>query len=205
MTAIEWIVLAAYGSLAVELLVFPIPSEASALQLVGAHGTSSAPALQRAYALPLAQRIVRYLVPTAACVTLFLLPMLVVWLPELRDTLAPMRHPDLLWPGVAMIVVGRVMTFASVLQLRAAKRREALPLGLFVRSRNPGLVGMFVVYLGFCLAVGGPWLWLGAPLYFGNMHARVKLEEACLAERFAASWQRYARRVPRYLPLPGLR
>ena len=64
---------------------------------------------------------------------------------------------------------------------------------------------MFLMYAGLCAAVGGPWLWLGAPLYFLNMHARVRLEEAELLARFAGSWQDYQRAVPRYLPLPGLR
>lgn len=205
MTAADIVLLAAYASLVVELVVFPIPSEASVVQLVGSHGAGDAPELAAARARSLPARIVRFLLPTALCIALFLLPLVWVFAPGARAALAPWSHPDLLWPGVAVVVLGRYLTFGSVLQLRAAKRRDELPGGVFLRSRNPGLVGMFVMYAGLCVAVGGPWLWLGAPLYFANMHARVKLEEANLDARFSSSWREYVRRVPRYLPFSGLR
>jgi len=201
----DYVVLCAYASLLVELVVFPIPSEASVVQLVGKHGSGDAPALAAARAASLPARLLRYLLPTAACVALFLLPLAVTLVPATREALAPWSHAALLWPGLFLVVAGRTITFWSVLQLRAAKRRDELPGGAFLRSRNPGLVGMFVVYAGLCLAIGGPWLWLGAPLYFANMHARVKLEEANLDARYSSSWRDYAHRVPRYLPFPGLR
>ena len=50
-----------------------------------------------------------------------------------------------------------------------------------------------------------PWLWLGLPLYVSNMHNRVLMEEAFLHARHGEVWRAYAARVPRYLPLPGLR
>lgn len=205
MNAPELVLLAAYASLLVELVAFPIPSEASVVQLVGPNGGGDAPALRAARASSLPVRVLRYLLPTAACVALFLLPLLVVLVPSTRMALAPWSHEGLLWPGIALVVVGRAVTFWSVLDLRAARRRDELPGGAFLRSRNPGLVGMFVMYAGLCVAVGGPWLWLGAPLYLANMHVRVQLEEASLAARYGACWRDYARRVPRYLPFSGLR
>ena len=205
MTLAEYVVLAAYGSLLLEIVVFPIASEASVLQLVGGRERSSSPALLAARNAAMPLRVLRYLVPTAICILLFALPIVVVLAPATRSILAPWSAAELAAPGVAAVVVGRALTFGSVLQLRAAKRRDELPAGCFRHSRNPGLVGMFLMYAGLCVATGGPWLWLGAPLYFFNMHARVKLEEAELRARFDGSWRDYECSVPRYLPIPGLR
>jgi protein-S-isoprenylcysteine O-methyltransferase Ste14 len=93
-----------------------------------------------------------------------------------------------------------------VLQLRRRRRRGGdFAMGWFRWSRNPGLCGMFVFYLGLAAAFGAPVLWIGGPVYFANMHRRVRLEEAHLAAGDGSAWRDYAARVSRYLPLPGLR
>lgn len=199
------VLFAAYGSLVVEIGLFPIASEASVVQLVCRSEAASVPEIVAARAASLPLRILRYLVPTALCVALFALPLAVVLAPSSAAVLAPWSRQELAWPGLTVLVFGRALTFASVLQLRRAKRLDQIPGGLFRVSRNPGLVGMFLMYAGLCLFTGGPWLWLGAPIYFGNMHVRVKYEESDLRARFGTSWREYERSVPRYLPLPGLR
>ena len=205
MSAPDLILVAAYVSLGAELVCFPISSEASVAHLVGGVGSPSSPALDAARRAALARRVAQYLLPTAVCVALFLLPLLVTFAPSTRPYAAPWTAASMVWPGLSLVVVGRVITFGSVLQLRRARRLRQLPGGMFRWSRNPGLVGMFVMYFGLCLAVGGPWLWLGAPLYFANMHARVRLEESDLDLRFGDAWREYTCRAPRYLPVRRVR
>ena len=205
MSAPELVLLAAYASLVVELVCFPIPSEASVMHLLGCAGSATSPALLAARRAALSARIVRYLVPTAICVTLFLLPLVVSLAPWTQGYIAPWSAPGLVWPGLSLVLAGRALTFGSVLQLRRARRARELPDGLFRWSRNPGLVGMFVMYAGLCVSIGGPWLWLGAPLYVANMHARVRLEESDLDARFGLTWRDYAFTAPRYLPVRGMR
>lgn len=201
------IVLVAYASLIVELTVFPIPSEASTLDLLTKAPGEQADtdALSVARSRSTANKLFVFLLPTGTGVLLFLMPLAAIAWPPLAAYLFPMPIPSMLLAGLVVVVLGRVLTFSSVLQLRAAKRRKAIPAGWFRHSRNPGLVGMFAFYLGLCLAFGGPWLWLGVPIYFANMHHRVRLEEANLEAAHGASWCSYADRVARYLPLPGLR
>ena len=71
MTLADYVVLAAYGSLLLEIGVFPIASEASVLQLVGGRERSSSPALLAARSAAMPLRVLRYLVPTAICILLF--------------------------------------------------------------------------------------------------------------------------------------
>lgn len=205
MSWIGLLVLLAYASLLVEITCFPIPSEASTWQLLartpGAHGD----ALLRARARSLPDRFVRYLVPTAFCVALFLVPLAIVLWPSLLGGWLVAVPPAGVAIGAVLVALGRALTFVSVLQLRARRRDAQRALGLFAWSRNPGLLGMYLFFAGLCTLSGLPLLWLGLPLYIGNMHARVRFEESHLASRGGASWAAYAARVPRYLPLPGLR
>jgi protein-S-isoprenylcysteine O-methyltransferase Ste14 len=204
MNTTEWIVLCAYASLVIELTVFPIPSEASTLQLFGQAKSSESP-LARTHDWSAIRKVICLLLPTAMGVVLFLLPLVSMLKLGINDYLFWMTLPQLETVGVILVLCGRVLTFWSVLQLRRAKGRSTIPAGLFRYSRNPGLVGMYSFYLGLCVIFGGPWLWLGVPLYIGNMHYRVRLEEAALQVRHGANWSAYADRVARYLPLPGLR
>ncbi len=200
--------IAAYATLLLELTVFPIPSEASTWQLLAGtdrrDGTNAA-ALQRVHATARSQRVLTLLVPTALGVLAWLVPLLLVVVPSWRSRLCVDVPPVVVALGIAAIALGRAITFGSVLQLRAAKRHERLPGGLFRRSRNPGLVGMYVCYLGLMLGYGVPLLAIVLPLYVWNMHRRVRLEEAQLDFAHGASWRDYAALVPRYLPFPGLR
>ena len=203
--------IAAYATLLVELTVFPIPSEASTWQLLAARGDrersdgANAAALQRVHATARSRRVLTLLLPTALGVLAWLVPLLLIVLPSCRPALSVSLPDAVVFGGIAAIALGRAITFGSVLQLRAAKRHERLPGGLFRHSRNPGLVGMYVCYLGLMLGYGLPLLAVVLPLYVGNMHRRVRLEEAQLDFEHGASWRDYAARVPRYLPFPGLR
>lgn len=206
MNAIDVVVLAAYASLLVEIVVFPIPSEASTWQIVAASpndgGGGNSDALERARRRSKPQKLLRYFVPTATCVLLWLVPLAVTFVPALGAVLWCARPAALEIPGVVLIVLGRAITFASVLQLRAQRRTRGEPRWLFLRSRNPGLVGMFTCYAGLCCLFSSPLLWLGLPLYVANMHARVRMEEAHLAAASGARWRDYAARVPRYVGRP---
>jgi len=204
MNVTDVVVLAAYASLVVELTVFPIPSEASTWQLLAADAAANASAddaLQQARARSWPRKVLTLFLPTALGVVLWLLPLACILVPGVAAAVRCAPMPWLWVPGLALVVLGRALTFTSVLQLRAQRRRGSAPGWLFRHSRNPGLVGMFACYLGLCCLFGSPLLWLGLPLYLGNMHGRVRMEEAHLAARLGAAWTDYAARTPRYLGL----
>ncbi|HEX6813771.1 MAG TPA: methyltransferase domain-containing protein [Planctomycetota bacterium] len=206
MNVADAIVLLAYASLLVEITVFPVPSEASTWQLLASTNGAGDSVLARARRAPLWRKILQYFAPTALGVLLFLVPLACIVVPAARDAWSTPGSPALIGLGLVCIVLGRVTTFTATLQLRVQRRAGGgPPQGLFRWSRNPGLCGMYLFYIGLCLASGVPWLWLGLPLYVGNMHQRVRMEEANLLALHGETWRDYAERVPRYagLPRPG--
>lgn len=214
MDPVAVLVLVAYASLVVELVAFPIPSEASTYQLLLGTEPDVAPgdALARARGRAVATKLLVYLAPTALGVALFLLPLLLVvepsairWLLPLPPLDAPHARwaPHVRWLGAALVVAGRALTFTSVLQLRRARRESGFSVrGLFRFSRNPGLVGMYAFYLGLAFLFPCAALFAGLIPYVWNMHRRVLMEESQLVRALGDDYRAYLARVPRYLPAP---
>ncbi len=72
--------------------------------------------------------------------------------------------------------------------------------GPFARTRNPGYLGMALIYTGISLAANRrcPLVALPAVLAIVDRGV-VRREEAYLTERFGDDYERYRRRVPRWL------
>ena len=199
------LVLIGFSSLMVQLLVFPVPSEASVYQLLGRtnDGSDHDTRVARARGLSPVLKLMRYLVPTALGISLFLIPVIAaVWRPVV-DYLIPLRSLEAGWAlglGACLLLGGQAVTLVSVLQLRRSKIRSGLhSSGLFRWSRNPGLLGMYAFYLGLCFLFPCAVLFVGLIPYVWNMHTRVLIEESHLSSRLGAPYASYKTRVPRYL------
>ncbi len=218
----DFVVLAAYGTLILELVVFPIPSEASTYQLffkaegdgndghrdatASSEGPGADPrssdALSQARSRSALIKFVRFFLPTAFGVLLFLIPLVALPWPKILDFLGPLPNWRIPVLGITLVVAGRLLTFLSVLQLRPSKKGGAgitRPRGFFAFSRNPGLVGMYSFYLGICFLFPCILLFLGFFPYVLNMHQRVLMEESYLLETLGSGYREYFDRVPRYL------
>ncbi len=199
------VVLIGFGSLLVQLLLFPVPSEASVYQLLLeaddeiAHDTRLGQARVRSPA----SKLLTYFLPTAIGVVLFLIPVAAAFWRSLIDYLVPLHGLDTVWSlglGAVLVLCGQAVTFVSVLQLRRHKIQSELQhSGLFEWSRNPGLVGMYGFYLGLCFLFPCVVLFVGLIPYVWNMHTRVLMEESHLGARLGAPYANYMARVPRYL------
>jgi protein-S-isoprenylcysteine O-methyltransferase Ste14 len=72
--------------------------------------------------------------------------------------------------------------------------------GPFARSRNPGYLGMALLYTGLSLAANRRWPLVALPgVLVAVDRGVVRREEAYLAERFGAEYEDYRRRVRRWL------
>ena len=198
-----------YASIAAELLTVAVPSTVSSRQIVrrGCAEPDSGPATPGGRL----RLLLGFGGATALALAAYSLPLVWVATPAWAQRwllLLPAGLP-LVRTGVAagLMLAGRALTFISVRQLRVAwggTTDGALAIsGLFSRMRNPGLSGMFLVYVG--VLVGLPSLVLAAAglVYIVHMHSRVLLEERHLLHRFGDAYRRYLTRSGRYLPAVG--
>lgn len=206
MSLTSLIVIACYMSLALELTVLHTPSVASSRRLWSPDDTELAfysPEFRRWFALSPIQKALRFVLPLVIVYGVFLYPLAnILWGPDALGDHLYTPGTSTTVGAVALMIAGRALTLGSVFALRrfAAEDHRALQTrSIFRWSRNPGLVGMYVMFAGFWLVMPSPGFALGLVVYVLHMHAKVRLEEDYLGNRFGADFTRYRERTPRYL------
>jgi len=111
-------------------------------------------------------------------------------------------------PDTSELITGTIIAFAGeAIRIAAAgmihKDENLSRSGLYAYVRNPLYVGSFLMYLGFCIACGNPWITFAFLPFFSIVYsATVAREEAFLASKFGAEFQRFTAEVPRFFPRP---
>ena len=106
--------------------------------------------------------------------------------------------------GIVLIVAGRVFTVYATLVIRKEniQVKDSFQLKtntVFGLSRNPLLVGMYVMYMGMFCIFPNVLLAIGLMIYVSNMHFRILLEEDFLYFQFGKPFDAYKIKVRRYL------
>ncbi len=194
-------VVLAYGTLLLELVVLPIPSEASALSLWNRPLALRRRMLTGLAALP---ALLLYVAPVAAS------------LGELLGEAALFRAMESVpaHAGVVLVWVGSVLHLTATLVFRqragdpGATPGDVGPVlvesGPFAVSRNPIALGLMLCALGWGLLLGPSQPWrtvaLLAALYTVlYLDRKVRMEEQAVRGKFGAAYAQYATRVGRYL------
>jgi len=109
--------------------------------------------------------------------------------------------------GVAVVVAGELVRLWSVRHIGVISRTRSDRLGPVISSgpfalmRNPLYLGNILLWCGFALSAGLPWMVPIALLLLGfEYHAIVRWEEALLEERRGEDYRAYVARVPRWIP-----
>jgi protein-S-isoprenylcysteine O-methyltransferase Ste14 len=144
---------------------------------------------------------------------LFLLPLAFLLRPHITQGTSEMDiRMDI--AGVAVALVGQVirgLAIGFVYIVRGGKNRQIyadtlVEGGMFALCRNPLYVGNFLIVLGLIMVHNSPLAYLIALPFFAFVYySIVRAEEVFLTDRFGVEYQKYCRRVPRFVPrLRGL-
>jgi hypothetical protein len=113
--------------------------------------------------------------------------------------------------GVIVALVGQViraLAIGFVYIVRGGRNRQIyadtlVDGGMFALCRNPLYVGNFLIVLGLVMVHNSPWAYIIALQFFEFVYySIVRAEEAFLSDRFGLEYQKYCKRVPRFLPRP---
>lgn len=129
-----------------------------------------------------------------------------------RSALWPLPMSEFIgWAGVTLSALGLALRIAAMRQLGARfsplvalQREHALETtGWYARVRHPGYTGALLASLGAAIAFGSALaLPLVAIMILAQL-ARIRREEALLAEHFGPTWKAYAARTGALLPRVG--
>ena len=111
------------------------------------------------------------------------------------------------WACVALLAVGvglftLAITRLGTFSLRVGLAQEVTALritGVYRFSRNPMLLGLYLIALGSALYVQCPINWILVIIAITVHHKIILAEEVFLQDRFGEQWIRYRKNVRRYL------
>jgi len=205
---IEICILLIYLSFAIDLLGFPVPSEASTYQLFfpkeKLNPSTSTSFLAKVQNLSLVAKFGLLLIPSFIGIFSYLLPLLVILLPFLENYFGELvtdQRYTLTIVGIVIALLGRLLSIKSAIDIR---KKEQTTTNLktkqfFKLSRNPILLGLHICFIGLLLIYPVWMMFLGGTVYFLNMHFKVLLEEHFLKEKFGDSFIQYCQTTNRYL------
>ncbi len=106
----------------------------------------------------------------------------------------------LLAAGVAFFALAIVKLGTFSLRVGLAKEKTVLQTtGVYGLSRNPMLVGLYMIALGSAVYVQNPINWLLIIVALAVHHKIIITEEKYMATRFGEEWIHYGKKVRRYL------
>ncbi len=197
------VVFFAYISLLLELTLLHVPSVASGVNILRPKPeviNCYSAKFRRLFELPWIARVAFALLPILVIYAVFAYPLLVA-----VGALPPPVKQNLVFSlvGVCLVLLGRTVTFTSVLLIRKQNRQTGNDFklhthALFAFSRNPGLIGMYLLVLGFWFMLPSLWFLAGIFFYITHMHLKVLMEEDFLGHKFGENYLEYKRTTRRY-------
>jgi len=101
-------------------------------------------------------------------------------------------------PGIILFVLGLVGFIIALSNFKNMPTNQPATKGLYIISRHPQVLMLFISGLGICIAIGS-WFALFILIiskFFG--HFRTLAEEGACLEQYGDSYRAYMKRVPRY-------
>ncbi|MGI9270613.1 MAG: methyltransferase family protein [Woeseiaceae bacterium] len=202
------IVCFAYALLLLELLFLHVPSVASSRNILVTDAGSAedfSPRIRKVFGFGIFRKTLQYVLPLLLVYATFAFPLLVIWTENnpLNDNL----FVPSVWvqsSGILLLLAGRAVTLVTSWRMRrlsmTSNQTSQLDTGgVFRRSRNPGLVGMYAFIIGIWLNIPSISMAIGIIVYIVYMHQKVRIEEDFLSHRFGDEYDKYCRETGRYL------
>ena len=103
--------------------------------------------------------------------------------------------------GLIIFLIGITGLVVSILNFKNAPFDKPITTGLYKISRNPQIVMIFIIFLGYTFLIGS-WLSMIILLFsFMGQHFSLLGEERRLTEQYGDSYLEYKKKVPRYFLL----
>lgn len=203
---VQILVVLLYLTLVLELTVFHVPSVASSLNI----WNPKEDILQyysRNFAdifrIPKWKKFCLFVLPLCVVYLTYFFPIFLFFQPKIDLALVYTPNFVLQTLGIVCMLIGRFITFSSVLTIRKhnQQKEDSFTLhtnGKFSRMRNPGLVGLYLFLFGIWCSLPSLYFLIGIVLYAVYMHFKVLMEEDFLTNRYGEDYKQYFIKTNRY-------
>lgn len=202
MTAIEYTILLAYLVQGIEVIFFPLPSDATTFALIRQHK-------RQGFYLKKFIQLIPFACLTAIAVLIFMAPLVLIIDPGIAESLHPVHQISAAgkdWLAVSLVTLGSVFTILAVYTLNRSRnqieqnRFSLVDYNIYGWLRNPITFGLILILTGFCFAFPYWEMVFGTVIYIANAHIRIRMEEQQLEFTYGEIYLQYKQEVGRYFP-----
>lgn len=193
-----------YISLCIELFIYSIPSVVSTKRILFSNPSNTeqfSEDIKKRFHWPLSLKLVVYVVPMLFIYILHLLPAYLLY--DLMVNTSELSCTYYLCViGIGLVLFGRIISHMYLLSIKKIKAKSYegfVTHGLFKYSRNPGLLGLYISFMGFFLIQPSILFLLCYVIYIIHMHFKIRMEEDYLTNKYHEDYNRYLQKTKRYL------
>lgn len=106
------------------------------------------------------------------------------------------------WMGIVLVIFGRIISHIYLNDIKKIKTKAFtgfITSGLFKFSRNPGLLGLYISFLGFYALKPSTLFLICYVIYIIHMHFKIMMEENYLTNKHGEDYKEYLKTTKRYL------
>ena len=203
---VQVIVFLMYISLLLELTVFHVPSVASSLNIWNPNDDLLkyySEKYSKIFTMSKWKKFCLFILPLGVIYVTYFFPSFLYFDTPLDLALIFTPTTLVLVLGILLMLIGRYITFSSVLTIRNQneQKEDSFMLhteGGFSKIRNPGLVGLYIFLIGIWFVIPSAYFLVGIIFYMCYMHFKVLMEEDFLTNRFGKSYEQYFTNTKRY-------
>lgn len=198
------IIILFYISLFVELFFYSISSVVSTKQLLNPKPSSTnyfSEHIKKYFNWSLPKKILVFVVPLVFIYILHALPAYVLYQTHFNDTVLTNTYFSF-YIGIFLVIIGRLISHFYLISIRKIKEKSFegfIESGLFKYSRNPGLIGLFISFLGLLIIQPSIFFLICFIIYIVHMHFKIKMEEDYLINKHGEEYKLYLQKTRRYL------
>jgi protein-S-isoprenylcysteine O-methyltransferase Ste14 len=103
--------------------------------------------------------------------------------------------------GLILAWLGRLISIRSAYELNKSKLKSLVTDSMFKWSRNPISLGLFITFFGLILVIPHFLMIIGYIIFVLNINYKIGIEEKFLIQRYGRPYHNYVRSTPKYLIL----
>jgi len=192
-----------YLSLFVELFFYNIPSVVTTKKILNSNFVEKeyfSKSIRKYLDWPMSKKILVFVLPMLFIYVLHLLPAFLLVEMFYSDAFS-IKVSNVGYLGIALVITGRIIShlYLNAIQKIKNERQEGfVNNGIFKFSRNPGLLGLYISFLGFIVIKSLLLFIICFVVYVFYMHFKVKMEEDYLNNKHGEDYDGYLKKTRRY-------
>lgn len=192
-----------YLSLFVELFFYNIPSVVTTKKILNSNLAETdyfSKPIRECFVWSKSKKILVFVLPMIFIYVLHVLPAYLLVEMFYSDAFS-LKVSLVGYLGITLVIAGRIISHLylnAIQKIKNETQEGFVNNGIFKLSRNPGLLGLYISFLGFIVIKPIPFFIICFVVYVFYMHIKVKMEEDYLNNKHGEEYDGYLQKTRRY-------